>query len=757
MNTINTKNKMKLLATLTITLLTLSMILAIIPMASAAIGVTSTSPGFGPIGTTVTITGTGASAGGSIWVYWENLGGAVLNNTAYADGAGSYSVKATIPTAVAGLHSVIVQDVSTGVTIGTTFTITSTVTLTPTSGIPGDSINVAGTGFAASNSVGLFFNSNASRLLASATTGYNATYAATPSGGLGTDSALLNSTGATATSYAYARVYPSSTSAITVRTLSALNMPTFDYWFLAGLNAQPPALELQFKPATGVGVVEVTVFGYVGYPGTPWSNTAGSWHTTGTDQANDAVAYGTKADGTPIAIESGSNPLSNVMATIAGYSAGDWALTRVTAQVGWLGGGQAQSCYVDNFVFGGTANLEPAVTNATTTASGAIASSFKVPTGTSGSYTVSAVDNAGNSAIAPFIVGAAITLTPTTGPAGTVVTITGRGFTATANLPVTITVDGHSATNVTSIQTNSTYGNFTGQFIVPSAAAVGSGKTVHASDGTLSADALFNVTGTTAITLTPLAGQLGSVITIAGANFTAIAGTAVTVTFSTFGTVATLSTNATGGFSGTFTVPIPTTSGYTVTATDANGLTANKPFTIAVTFLAISPVKDPTGTTATVTSYGFTTSGGKANVTIGTQRVITKIADATLNGGTTFIVPTLPVGIYNVTALDDGGLTASTTYEVNATTALTITPSSAPPGTTGVTIQANYFTATDGTALTFTLKNATYTLPLNSLITGTSPWTTVTTNLTGSFNGTFTVNPSWYSAPTQSTQLTRMA
>ena len=135
-----TKMLNKTMTTILITLLTLPILLAVIPRASASILVTSCTPGYGPVGTTVTIIGTGASAGGSIYVYWDNLGGAVLNSTAYANGAGAYSVMATIPTAVGGVHSIIVKDVSTGATVGTNFTITPTLTLTPTSGIPGDTI-----------------------------------------------------------------------------------------------------------------------------------------------------------------------------------------------------------------------------------------------------------------------------------------------------------------------------------------------------------------------------------------------------------------------------------------------------------------------------------------------------------------------------------------------------------------------------------------------------------------------------------------
>jgi hypothetical protein len=726
----------KTMTTILITLLTLPILLAVIPRASASILVTSCTPNYGPVGTTVTIVGTGASAGGAIYVYWDNLGGAVLNSTAYANGAGAYSVMATIPTAVGGVHSLIVKDVSTGGTIGTYFTITSTLTLTPTSGIPTDSITVDGAGFAASSNVSIFINSNASRLLNS-TTGASATYeSAVPI--LGANSAFLSSDGGVATTYAYARIYPTST--LTLGTLDTDGkIPTFKYWFNASsAHGLSPALELQFKNASGPGVVEVTVFGEQAAP-TAWSHAPDSLLTTLQDLDNYAVAYGTKSDGvTPIDIHTGSNSLTSVKAAIHTADAGSdsWTLTRVAAQVGW--NVIAQACYVDNFVVGtDTYNVEPPVITTNSTALGVIASSFTVPSAlsTPNSYPVSAADDMDNNAIAAFSVGPAITLTPTTGPAGTVVTITGRGYDAGAE-DVNITIGGTTAPLNATIHKTASSGNFTGQFIVPTHAIgqnldVKANTTVHDEH----AHATFNVTGNTGITLTPTTGAVGTVVTIAGVNFTAIAGKTVRVDFGTILGWTTFSTNATGGFSGTFTVPSLLATSYTVTANDTNGLNANTPFVIAVTFLGITPVKCPTGTQATVTSYGFTTSGGTANVTIGTLRVLTNILDSVLQGGTTFYVPTLPVGNYTVTALDTGLLTASTNYEVNATTTVTLNSSSAIVGA-HVALNASYFKATQ--ALTFTFKNATYTVALAVPAATGSGYSDQMTAL-GLYNGTFAV------------------
>jgi hypothetical protein len=725
----------KTMTTILITLLTLSMLLAVIPMASA-ITATTISPGFGPVGTTVTIAGDGASAGGSIYVYWENLGGAVLNSTAYADGLGGYSVKAIIPTAVAGVHSLIVKDVSTGTTVGKTFTIAPKITLTPTSGIPLDSIAVAGTGFAATNNLGIFFDYPGIRFRNVGTA--TAAWATAPGPGHGTYSASLSSTGGE--NEAKVSVYINTTSATTLSAFDPANIE-FDYWLATGTAI--PEFELRFLAPTCINPDDElsTMRGHVDITLTSLgTGVAGAWTTkTGMTTSTAAFGFGNDdVDGTP-GLGPYTGDFAAVRTAITGAIAGsgDWKLAIVSVQVGWS---VASTVYADKVKVGSlTYDLEPAKAETTTSALGSFTSSFIVPAGTYAEYTVSAIDKAGNNATAPFIRGAAITLTPTTGPTGTVVTIVGRGFGAVA-YAVGIKVATFTAVTVPATITSLTDGTFTGQFIVPQGVSIGNDQNVVALQATTatSATAKFNVTGIAGITLTPTTGAVGAVVTIAGGNFTAIAGKAVTVTFSGI-LVATLSTNATGGFSGTFTVPSLGPLAYTVTATDTySSLTASTSFTVATTFLTISPVKDNTGTVATVIGYGFTTAGGYANVTIGTQRVLTNILDTALIGGTqTFIVPTLPVGIYTVTALDSGLLTASTTYEVNGTTTLTFSPSSILTTST-VTANAKYFTETTGVALTFTLRNATYSTALT--ITPAAGYTagqTLAPN--GNYTGTFTV------------------
>ncbi len=85
---------------------------------------------------------------------------------------------------------------------------------------------------------------------------------------------------------------------------------------------------------------------------------------------------------------------------------------------------------------------------------------------------------------------ASITLTPSSGPVNTTVSVGGSGFTASAT--ITITFNGATVATTPSPCTSSATGTFTCSFAVP-AVTVG-GYTVKATDGTHSATATFTVT-----------------------------------------------------------------------------------------------------------------------------------------------------------------------------------------------------------------------------------------------------------------------
>ncbi len=383
-------------------------------------------------------------------------------------------------------------------------------------------------------------------------------------------------------------------------------------------------------------------------------------------------------------------------------------------------------------------------------ATGNFSTTFVVPAVDYGIYVVNVTQQVGNTATANatanFNVNSTITLTPTTGPQGSVIAVTGRGFRVTAGVPITITaVSGgvNYPVRVLAPIVTVAGGTFSGSFVLNNSALTGT-LVINATDGTNIGAANFRVRGVTGITVTPTSGAPGNTIAITGSNFTAIAGTSVAVRFATL-PLLTLTTDAAGGISGTFSVPSLPTTGYTIVATDANGLTASTPFAIAITYVTVTPTAGPTGSSVLVTAYGFS-AGSTANVTLGTKVLGTTSTVPTYNvavdtlqtTGISFVVPQLAVGSYTVTVRDQNGLTGTSTFGVTATSTLTATPASAPAGAT-ITVVTNNF---GNTALvSFTFKNATATYITASATTNSSGYASATMLIpAGTSLGAYVIN-----------------
>ncbi len=170
-----------------------------------------------------------------------------------------------------------------------------------------------------------------------------------------------------------------------------------------------------------------------------------------------------------------------------------------------------------------------------------------------------------------------ISITPSSGPAGTVIQVTGTGFQPG---PVTIKLpDPQPVWTATASQTGtfSTTITLAGGYSGPISLTV----TAYQNNGAVVATATFSDTsGGRAITISPASGPVSTTVTLTGTNF---APGAVTVDFGN-----TLVTTATAALVGTFTTSFPVpqigTSEYTgtveVTATDSYGASGSAAFTI---------------------------------------------------------------------------------------------------------------------------------------------------------------------------------
>jgi len=313
-----------------------------------------------------------------------------------------------------------------------------------------------------------------------------------------------------------------------------------------------------------------------------------------------------------------------------------------------------------------------------------------------------------------FVIGATITLDVEEGPTGTLVAVDGRGFPKNGGDPVTITVGGELAPQVSDIDSSSD-GTFSGQFVVPTVSV--NTHPVQATAGAISSGEVdFDVTGTTGIILNPISGVPGDTIEIEGINFTATSGEEVTITYVNKGDpedpdpttwkkvtlTKTFTTNSTGGFKGTYAVPdhpnLPTrsTPAYYVNATDENDLYAEDEFRIVRTRAFVDPEEGPTGGKVDVWVEGLT-GDADYNITIDGDLLLGPYAEGTLDASGQFMgawvstwVPTVPVGTYTVTVMDDVGVTAWASFEVTETTEFVLDPPNG-PATYNITINAHYF------------------------------------------------------------------
>ena len=346
--------------------------------------------------------------------------------------------------------------------------------------------------------------------------------------------------------------------------------------------------------------------------------------------------------------------------------------------------------------------------------------------GNPGGYTVTATGSDGgfDSAQALFtITTPTITLTPSQGPSGVGVTVTGSGFTPTTSAGGAVTISftigtGASVTPsgaCTVVSSGSSAGTFDCFVNITQVNGSPGSYTVTAtgSDGSFdSAQATFTIT-TPTITLTPVQGPSGTQVTVAGSGFTPSATIAfsisagASVTSSGTCTVAASESNA-----GTFRCAVTITGsagGYTVTATgsDGNFDASQTSFTITTQAITLTPVQGPSGTQVTVIGSGFTPSV-TVSFTISTGASVTPSGTCTAipggsnNAGTFSCVVTIGLttgsaGGYTVTATGSDGSfdSAQATFTITTPT-ITLTPVQGPSGTQ-LTVSGSGFTPTTST------------------------------------------------------------
>src|SRR5208282_1053104 len=270
----------------------------------------------------------------------------------------------------------------------------------------------------------------------------------------------------------------------------------------------------------------------------------------------------------------------------------------------------------------GQAPASPLIVNAATctinSAGQLTGSGFSVNSGsTPGVYTLTVTGVTLDSASASFTVrGPQVVLSPSSGPIGTHVTVTGSGF-DTADVGTCIFQQSPATpfiVNAASCTINSS-GQMTGGFIVNTGATPGTYLIqVKGSSGDISDPPFMVTSNAPTITINPNAAPIGTKISVTGSGFnTGDAGTC------TFGqapasplivNAATCTINSAGQLTGSgFSVNSGSTPGvYTLTVTGVTLDSASASFTVRGPQVVLSPSSGPIGTHVTVTGSGFDTA-----------------------------------------------------------------------------------------------------------------------------------------------------
>ena len=314
--------------------------------------------------------------------------------------------------------------------------------------------------------------------------------------------------------------------------------------------------------------------------------------------------------------------------------------------------------------------------------------------------------------IASPVLAESISLSASSGPVNTVISITGSGFTASAAFQ-TLFAYGTAYQAIAGTGTVSSAGTLTSSFNVPSVPA----GTYNIRVQTSSDHATASFTVTSSINLSAVSAQVGQQVSITGTGFTAAR---TTVIYFDSAQVATSITSSVGTFSTSFTIPDTYSGTHTITATDS---IYTRTITLSVVpSMAVSPVSGTVGTTVTISGTGFN-AGRTVNVRFDNVQVATSSVSNVGKVSTTLTVPETRTGSHTIT-VTDGIYTNNAIFVVIQS--MTISPASGSAGTT-ITINGTGFTASRLIRITYDGTDIA-TVP-----------SAITSNNAGTFTGKFTV------------------
>ena len=282
---------------------------------------------------------------------------------------------------------------------------------------------------------------------------------------------------------------------------------------------------------------------------------------------------------------------------------------------------------------------------------GGWSATFVVPASASGLHSIDASGSVTTAASVPnitFTVTPEISISRSSGTAGSSVTITGSGFGA-SETGITVTYDG--TTVVSNIIANS-LGGWSTAFVVPASASGSHNIDAYGSVTTAASVPNMTFTVTSGISISRSSGAAGSSLTVTGSGFSA-SETGITVTYDGTPVAQNITANAQGGWSATFVVPASASGSHNI---DAYGSVTPMASISNITFsvtsgISISRSSGAAGSSVTVTGFSFGASEIGITVTYDGTPVAQSIT-ANSEGGwsATFIVPASASGSHSIDA-----------------------------------------------------------------------------------------------------------
>ena len=554
---------------------------------AGAFTVTAATPTFdpatGPVGTVIAVTGTGWKASETITAV--TVGGTTATHTLTVNGGGNLTGNITVPTVAVGAKTIVITGNETGAqTFAGAFTVTAaTATFDPISGPVGTVIAVTGTGWVASETIA-----------AGTVGGTTATHTLTVNGG---GNLTGNITVPTLT--------------VGLKTIVITGAASGAQTFAGAFTVTAAAT---FNPISGpVGTV-------IAVTGTGWTGNetiaAGNVTVGGTTATHTLTVNGSGALSGNITVPAVAVGLKTIVITGATSGAqtfaGAFTVTTATATfdptngpvgtvIAVTGTGWVASDTISAVTVGGTTATHTLTVNG----GGNLTGNITVPTLAVGLKTI-VITGAASGAqtfAGAFTVTAAATFDPISGPVGTVIAVTGTGWTGNETIAAgNVTVGGTTATHTLTVNGS---GALSGNITVPTV-AVGL-KTIVITGATSGAQTFagaFTVTTATA-TFDPISGPVGTVIAVTGTGWVA-SDTISAVTVGGTTATHTLTVNGGGNLTGNITVPTLAVGLKTIVITGAasGAQTFAGAFTVtaAATF---DPISGPVGTVIAVTGTGW--------------------------------------------------------------------------------------------------------------------------------------------------------